>query len=1263
MNCLLFDEKNCSKPSSFLRNITTKVLLIRTMLLFTILFISLGTVSGKSRREPPSAPSAVTDMIAVSENGETIVFLIDKKNKALFQARVMPETPESSKNQDPQKPLKFEYVPLDFNKNEQIDEPWALAYFQKKLYICEKDESSASVYQVDIFSSEKTKPAVKLFTKSSSPFLQEPISIAISERGVIAIGDKKSNRVILYQPEIDADGQTKYTSKALDHFYDKPRRLNFVGDDLLVFDSNKRLISLINNQASKEETPKIKELNSLIAKVKDELGEINDLRVYKGIFYIADDNDNVFAFTPSSSFDSYPIIKNPTKRGSGARDVKITASRDFLYLWNQDSPVITKIARPTPVSINFELPSELELKQRKIDLSIEDVLIKQRRALVDFYLYLEERDILSVKTVVTKRDYANIKEFLLDQNLLIERPKLIFDTIRETEYLKRLTKLICKLNQSLCNAENLINTNVPANLSIKVPSIPVEIGLTISDVNLEKKTINEHLQERVLESQLGLITPEYLLEINKQYLPSYETQIIKDNYIPTSVPNPNLKPGTFISFEGNKEQIVGSWESCLQRINSTPERNQFPMFYGLFSNNANSVVPLIELRNIGNDAVSQFDIKKVAVDFKELETETIKLSDLAAIQGQIETAVECRIPESNKDLYLIDDAIAVSGARYKFFKGNGGLRAVNEVEVASAKWLGTPATNSNYSLEINQPFYIAYKLRKVNAAKPVAEWLQVKDYQQVKTFNIQSLMGENNKTLILPATRWRLSAYVNADDFYSPQSPLYQILSMPGVKILSEESLNIVSTGMQQESVFAQNENEEECTERLKENRDKFRNSIQFRETTEKFRAVNIGIAEESVYKNHSLFSSVWLKENPSNLTELLIDESAVPDTALPCQIEPSKASNHGTHVAGLLAATGLFPNAKLFLISTSRRETASGLEDKIDKAITRNIRLFNFSFKIDGNNTANLQKVLDKMVSNKAWQESLFIAAAGNDGDDISGKLWAPVSWSHVVPNIIGVGAVDETGNVLGDWNCDVGETCEGSNYGKKYVHIVAPGKEIISTSASNGFAYATGTSQSVPLVTATAARLISSGIYNPIRVKARLIYTADWLSQYDKNKVWGGRLNFFNATTEPNKNLLKRKSDFEEHIYSLEFSHDDPKLRISNFNDCEWDDLLRDQLQPCPDEFISLKDILRIQIMSNKLYRVIYLAGFGNKRRMTILRNVMLEGKISCFESYRLNQNTNKFENDDQCQNINASGRFDFSTEIYDYIAKTPTDVTITF
>lgn len=160
----------------------------------------------------------------------------------------------------------------------------------------------------------------------------------------------------------------------------------------------------------------------------------------------------------------------------------------------------------------------------------------------------------------------------------------------------------------------------------------------------------------------------------------------------------------------------------------------------------------------------------------------------------------------------------------------------------------------------------------------------------------------------------------------------------------------------------------------------------------------------------------------------------------------------HGTHISGLIAATGktkaasecrmigVAPKVKIMTLKYYDMENGeNNIKNTVkcvDYAINNGAHIINYSGGGPGENLderASIAKANDKGI--------LFIAASGNEGEEIEKDSYYPASYN--LPNIISVNSKNPQGNIL-----------ESSNWvkmdwkKKKKIHNqTAPGERILST------------------------------------------------------------------------------------------------------------------------------------------------------------------------------------------------------------------------
>ena len=178
---------------------------------------------------------------------------------------------------------------------------------------------------------------------------------------------------------------------------------------------------------------------------------------------------------------------------------------------------------------------------------------------------------------------------------------------------------------------------------------------------------------------------------------------------------------------------------------------------------------------------------------------------------------------------------------------------------------------------------------------------------------------------------------------------------------------------------------------------------------------------------------------------------------------------NHGTHCAGIIAATsdngvgisGVASNLNIKILPVKALGGPEGtsnsytLAQAIRYATSRGAKICNASWTTYDSDSVLKTAILESNM--------LFVCAAGNNkstgGDNLDKKPCYPASFH--LPNTITVGAIDSDGRIA-----------YYSNYGTKTVAVTAPGTRIVSTIVGS-YAYMNGTSMAAPFVTGIAAML----------------------------------------------------------------------------------------------------------------------------------------------------------------------------------------------
>ena len=209
---------------------------------------------------------------------------------------------------------------------------------------------------------------------------------------------------------------------------------------------------------------------------------------------------------------------------------------------------------------------------------------------------------------------------------------------------------------------------------------------------------------------------------------------------------------------------------------------------------------------------------------------------------------------------------------------------------------------------------------------------------------------------------------------------------------------------------------------------------------------------------------------------------------------DPIDRNGHGTHCAGVIAAStnnnvgiagiaGLAnANVKLMAVkglSDYGSGQFSWLMQGLDYAIKKGAKISSNSWGGGSGGNDFLRSILDNVP------DHLFVAAAGNEGSILTSDS---STCGANAKNQICVGSTTEDDDMS-----------SFSNYGKPYVHVMAPGSDIASTYPDNSYVYLSGTSMACPQVSGLAALVRSvNGDLTAAEVKQLIENNVQRKSQY---------------------------------------------------------------------------------------------------------------------------------------------------------------------
>ena len=241
--------------------------------------------------------------------------------------------------------------------------------------------------------------------------------------------------------------------------------------------------------------------------------------------------------------------------------------------------------------------------------------------------------------------------------------------------------------------------------------------------------------------------------------------------------------------------------------------------------------------------------------------------------------------------------------------------------------------------------------------------------------------------------------------------------------------------------------------------------------------SVVIAVIDSGVQYNHpDLINNMWV--NPGEIAGNGVDDDGngyIDDVyginAITNSGDPMDDNNHGTHVAGTIAAvgqnsagiTGVSQQAKILackFLSASGSGSSSDSLKCLDYIY--DLKMSGVNIVVSNNSWGGggaTQAVSDAIELHKN-AGILFIAAAGNSSNNNDLNPHYPSNYFQ--PNLISVAATDQNDN-----------QASFSNYGRRSVHVGAPGVNIYSAIVGSTYSHLQGTSMAAPHVAGLAALL----------------------------------------------------------------------------------------------------------------------------------------------------------------------------------------------
>ena len=264
-------------------------------------------------------------------------------------------------------------------------------------------------------------------------------------------------------------------------------------------------------------------------------------------------------------------------------------------------------------------------------------------------------------------------------------------------------------------------------------------------------------------------------------------------------------------------------------------------------------------------------------------------------------------------------------------------------------------------------------------------------------------------------------------------------------------------------------------------------------------------------YNHEDLASNMWVNEGEIPDNGVDDDGNGYIDDYLGWDFvnddnDPMDDNDHGTHCSGTIGATGNNGKGVVGVNWTVKIMPLKFLDQcgsgSTSGAIEAILYSTNMGVKISSNSWGGggYSQALYDAIEEFGNEGGLFVAAAGNEGNDNDNKPSYPASYD--LPNIVAVAATDRNDNLA-----------SFSNFGVASVDVAAPGVDIYST-VIEGYEWFNGTSMAAPHVAGIAALIKTQ--YPGLGfegIKNAILNSVDFKSSLEGKILTEGRVNALNV------------------------------------------------------------------------------------------------------------------------------------------------------